>query len=118
MSESTPPEEGTKAPQVGDNIPPHPSTSTLPPTIAALEAQIQAKEDAARKPPRRIVNYVTEQGEDTGKAVPCVITDSKLLHDEQTEPHVMLAKVDSPDVHFQSWVRFSRKKEPGTWHDA
>lgn len=80
---------------------------------------MDAKQDPKDKPAekRRVVNYVMEQGPDMGKPVPCYIVDSKML-DGDEEPHVMLNQVDTPDVHYQSWVKYSKDKAPGSWHYA
>jgi hypothetical protein len=59
------------------------------------------------------VNYVKEQDPGKGQLIPCIIVEEKTL---PNGVHAMLNKEESPDVHFQSWVRYSDKKEPGTFH--
>lgn len=59
------------------------------------------------------VNYVKEQDPGKGSLIPCVIVEEKTL---ESGVHAMLNKESSPDEHFQSWVRYSDKKEPGTFH--
>jgi hypothetical protein len=74
------------------------------PASAALVETSQA--GTARVP----VLFVNSQG----TCIPCFATAIK----EFETTRAMLVTQAMPDVHFESWVRYSKKKEPGTWHYA